>query len=324
MDNHVYNCGWSNVDDKFKLWLISDPDVRATAKGFKEAEEALRDVIANTCGTKQASIEFIPPLPKSDFDLKYSASDLVLVSGDEGFDANAPRGRAFESDEHRLKRLTWFDQFYEGGICKDCLSPIGPRTRRPLEISSTGNSCDGGFTDSFGRVMIRLFSSSFLQLLSDREKRRLEFRPIEQTKKTRKKYYELAGPNGPPTAYVSGINMSGCECETCGNRSFSFYAENSAIFNFIADDDLPDPLPEIFTIGRSPEIQLCMSSARWASIVGKKGTGGFTSTPLGVAPATQNERAPEFETLQERERKWHAERREKAEREFRRIDYEES
>lgn len=182
--NHVYNCSWSIANDTFQLWLRSDPDVHGTGKDLEEAEEALRDLIADTCGTNQASLEFIPPPPKSDCDQKYAASNLVLVSDDQGFDANAPRGRAVESDDERLNRLTWHDQFYEGGICKSCLEPNGPRTGKPLAISSTGNSYDGGFTDSFGRALIRIFSSSFLQLLSDHEKSHLQFRPIQQTKKT--------------------------------------------------------------------------------------------------------------------------------------------
>lgn len=172
--------------------------------------------------------------------------------------------------------------------------------------------------------MPRIFSGNFLDLLSEGERSHLDIREIQQTRKTRKKYFELVGPSGSPTVALSGVEMGGWQCEKCGYKTFGYQAEDSAISDFVSMDDLPSPLPDVFTVGTAPEIMLCMTGERWASIVGQKGTRGITSSPLGVAPASKVIRNPELVTRQELDRRFHAERHENAERDFRSIDYTES
>lgn len=323
MGNHVYICGWSTNNGTFDLWVKAHPNIRGTGESYDHAQEALQDAIVDSGGAKQATFEFVPPLPTSDFDLAYSTPQLYLISGDEGFDADEPRSRSFETDAQRCNRLTWFDDFFQGGICKDCLGPQGPRSSRRLEISSTGNSYDGGFT-VFSGAMPRIFSGNFLDILSEQEKSLLDIREIQQAGKTRKKYFELVGPSGPPTVALAGVEVGGWQCEKCGYKTFSYQAEDSAISDFVSMDDLPSPLSEVFTVGIAPKIMLCMTGERWASIVGQIGTSGITSSPLGVAPASKVVRNPQLVTRQELDRRFHTERRENAERDFRSIDYTES
>lgn len=104
MGDHVYICGWSTSNGTFDLWVKAQPNIRGTGENYDHAQEALRDAIADNGGAKQATFEFVPPLPASDFDLAFSTPQLYLISGDEGFDADEPRSRAFETDAQRANR----------------------------------------------------------------------------------------------------------------------------------------------------------------------------------------------------------------------------
>jgi hypothetical protein len=50
----------------------------------------------------------------------------------------------------------------------------------------------------------------------------------------------------------------------------------------------------VFTIGRPPRVELCVTAARRDSLVGHKGTRGFKSHQLGVVPTDRVIRTPEL------------------------------
>ena len=70
--------------------------------------------------------------------------------------------------------------------------------------------------------------------------------------------------------------------------------------SFIARSDLPAPLPGVFTVGNLPEGQLAVTESRLKELIGRKGTRGFVSSPLGIVAKHEVVRQPELPTLEER------------------------
>ncbi len=131
-------------------------------------------------------------------------------------------------------------------------------------------------------------------LLSGEEHRRLRFQPVERNKRARKRYFELVGPMGPPYVAIRGLDFGGWQCKSCGTRLFSYSSEKASMINFVARADLRDPLPEVFTIGPTQRLELCVTAERWSRMVGKRGTRGMVSMPIGVVPDEQVDREPQL------------------------------
>jgi hypothetical protein len=155
--------------------------------------------------------------------------------------------------------------------------------------------------DRFASPEIYIFSEEFLHLLTAEERRRLQFRQVERTRPARKRFVELIGPPGPQFVAATGLSMNGWHCSSCGHRTFGCWVEGMAIHEFIAKDDLASPLPGLFTVGNPPEIHLCATRQRWHELIGKEGSRGFVSLPLGVVPTMQVVRTPILESLQSQE-----------------------
>jgi hypothetical protein len=292
MEHDVYVCGWSETSDGFELLIISRPRIRGYGRNFAEAEQSLLGAILDEGGAIQAVLEFDPPLPQSEVERKYTNPELYTICGDE----------RFETDDERINRESWYDEFFTSPCCRECRVPQGHRNDRQLNFTYIRNNYDGGIVNFAGALMY-IFSEQFLKLLSRDEKQHMEFRPVNRTGKARKQYFELAGPSGPPMVAVAGFNMSGWVCETCGFKQFGYWAEGVSVRDFIADSDLPSPHPEVFTVGVAPNVSLCVTTNRWATMVGKTGTRGFTSQPLGVVADREVIRDPELKTLQEQQRR---------------------
>jgi hypothetical protein len=321
MEHDVYICSWSQSDEGFELWVKSRPQIRAKGRTYDEAEKALIDIIWDHGGAMQAVMEFDPPLPKSEFQRKYSKPELCLVTGDESFAIDQPPYVPFEEDQPHLtgealrqafakarkergeREHAWWDGFFTAPLCRECRAPRGPRSEKPLTLAHS-SSFDGGSVAfarasvTFARASIEIFSQAFLELLTAEERLRIEFRPVKRAKRTRKMFYELIGPSGPPYVVVVGLEFSGSVCEACGYRQFS-YCKNG-FWDFIAHSDLPSPLPGVFSIGTAPNLSLCVTAKRWAKMVGRPGTRGFISLSIGVVPDHEVVRNPEFKTFQER------------------------
>jgi hypothetical protein len=302
MEHNVYVCGWSESDDGFELWVSTHPRVRGYGRTCAEAEQSLLDAILDGGGAIQAVLEFQPPLPQSEFERKYSVPKLYTVCGDERFETDEPKRIPFETDDERLIRESWYDEFFTSPCCRECRVPQGPRNDRQLNLTYIRSNYDGGFV-TFSGTSMYIFSEQFLKLLSKDEKQRMEFRPVGRTTKARRQYFELVGPSGPRMVAVAGLKMSGWVCDACGFQRFGYRAEGVGIHAFIAESDLPTPVTEVFTVGTEPNVSLCVTAERWATMVGSAGTRGFTSQLLGVVSNREVRRDPELETLQKQRRR---------------------
>jgi hypothetical protein len=299
MEHGVYVCGWLQNNDGFTLWVKSRPWIRAQGATYPEAEERFLEAILDAGGAIQAIPEYDPPIPLADAEAKYGTPELFLICGDNRFDYTRYGWAAYGLPFHSETKMQFIDLYYEVPLCRHCGGTPGPRSAIPLSIDAmTDPGFDGGFA-SIGPMMIRIFSEDFLALLSPAERNHLELRPINYHKKTKKKYWELLGPAGPPFVAVAGLRPDGCQCAICGFRSLGYVTENRRIHDYVARTSLPKPLPEVFTVGGQPDdVQLCIRGERWRKLIGKKGTRGVVSHPLGVVDDGEVMPEPELRCLQ--------------------------
>lgn len=300
MEHAVYICSWSRSRDGFALWVKTRPNIRASAPTYTQAEERLIEAIQDAGGAMQAVIEFDPPLPKSTLEEKYSNPEVYLIGGDDRFETDAPRWKWSESAQEVNERLRWLDAFYDQPVCRKCKYTSGRRNDKPVTLTYAPSKYDGAF-GSFGTdggPDHQLVTEEFLSLLTPDEKRRLEFQPT--IRKRGRKFFELIGPEGPAPVAVAGIKISGWRCTMCDHCEWGYWVEGLAISSFVARSDLSARAIGVFTVGTFPEIQLAVTAQRWKELLGKKGTRGFASSQLGVAPDHEVVRRPQLATFEER------------------------
>jgi hypothetical protein len=296
MEDDVYICKWKRIEAGFRLWVKGKPKLSVEGDGdVISLSEQLSERIAESGGAQHAVLEFDKPLPKAAFDVRYSAPEIVSVCGDERFEIDCP-------DPHDS---AWFDQFFARPHCRECETQASPRNRQSLPVEYLPPLFDGGFI-AFCNVSLRVFSEDFLQHLTSAERDRLDLIPIQFSKDCKKSYYELIGPAGPPFRPISTLPISGWRCDACGYKTFGYWSPQSNIHQFIARDRLPDPIPDIFTVGVPPDVHLCITAARWAKIIGSIGTRGLTTSQIGVAANCDVLEDLHLLTKQEQERAWQA------------------
>ncbi|HVU88355.1 MAG TPA: hypothetical protein VHD36_13625 [Pirellulales bacterium] len=287
----VYICSWSQTEEGFEVWIKSRPDVRASGPTSDAAIETFLEVIIKRGGAYHAVLEFVPPLPESDFDRRYSQPAIVALGSNDGYETDEPKRIPFEPPEEREVRESWYDGFFKAPCCRTCGTPQGPRNQRPLHLTYARNDAGSLW---FQGARLRVFSEDFLMMLSGEEHRHLTFQPVERNKRSRKRYFELLGPSGAPNVAIRGLDFSGWQCGSCGTRCFGYWSEAASMIHFVARADLPDPLPEVFTIGPLHDLELCVTAERWSRMVGQRGTRGMVSLPIGVVPDEEVEREPEL------------------------------
>lgn len=291
MEERVYLCGWKKGPGIFSLWLSEPPYSKADGQNLSEAIENLISSVQDDDGAVVPNFEFAPPLPKNQFESVFNSPELFLISGDECFEPDRVRAPAFSAPELREAEERWYEQFFDGTSCRECRTPSKSRNDKLLPLAYSGNGEDGGFMP-LGNGLISFFSEEFLTLLSEEELQRIHFKPTQQLGEIKKVVFELVGsPEIAPVA-VCGIAANGWRCNACGHRQFVTYSKRLSYRQFIAKADLPEPLPSLFIIGSPWNLGLCITAERWKEFVGRKGTRGLLSRPLGVVPDKLVVRSP--------------------------------
>lgn len=299
MEHAVYLCAWKRTRSRFTLWVHAQPNLRGEGVDYAEAEERLLDAIQTAGGAMQAVLEFDPPLPRSASEARYTQLELLLIGGDDRFEADTPRSTPFETPQEREQRLQYSDRYFQQALCRQCFYTSAPRSERPLSLSYAPARYDGAFgtVGHHAGVHIQIVSQEFVDLLTPEETAGLELRPVTHTLRNRS-FYEVLGPGGPRSVAVAGLPISGWRCAACGHRTWGYWIKGLTINSFIAADDLPRTLPGVFTIGAPPDVQLVATADRWRELVGRRGTRGFVSRRLGVVPISAVTRTPNLELRQ--------------------------
>lgn len=293
MEDDVYICLWKKTEAGFRLWVKGMPQLYVEGDGnVVELSGLLSQQIVESGGAQHAVLQFDKPLPKSTFDARYSTPDIYSICGDERFEVDCPN----QNDR------AWFDSFFTRPHCRDCGAQSAPRNERSFTLSHVRPDFDGGFV-SCCNCSLLVFSDEFLQQHMTLEERdNLHLVPVHVARPCKKQYYELIGPSGPSWTAVSTLEIRGWRCDTCGYQTFGYWDSRSDIHQLLARENLPNPLPEILTVGTAPDVELCMTADRWSQIVGKPGARGLIASQIGTAPAADVIATPELLTQREQAR----------------------
>lgn len=286
-----YICSWKKTKKGYEIWVVNKPKWKAEAKTFEEAEEELISVI--TCdprGPCNPVWDYDKPAPKKKAEAAFSNPDLVIVesNGFAELAEQAPPGVTEHIEDAE-------NSYYRSPVCEECGYSSTPRSEKHLFADSVDSGYDvinGRFCGSSNSFA--LFSSDFLELLTVDEKESLQFRPVLRKKSAKKKFFELVGPAGLDQVGANDVNPSGWECSKCKFQCYGYWSPQFSIWYFVAAEDLPDPLPTVFTFGAPSDLRLCMPMARWQQIVGKPGARGVMSSQLGVVPTKLLQRRPKL------------------------------
>jgi hypothetical protein len=298
LTTNVIACKWRRTADGWRLWVKGRPDVAGGGKTYERAEEALIDAIWAAAPDLDTVIpavpEYDPPLPASEFAERYLTPELYLVGGDEFVDLCSP------PDVER----GYAESLFEQGICPNCRRARGNRTDVRLQVSDMPARVDAGWVRRPFHGLPRVFSARFLALLTDEERSRLLFEPIDSSSRARRPFFELRGPADVSTVGVRGLEADGLECTECGRRSVRvvdprLMQPDTWIDQFVCLQDLPQPLPPCFTVGSGDELNLCLTRARWDALRGHSNASGLTSKRLGVVQAECCERHPRIRNRRE-------------------------
>lgn len=273
-EHRAYLCSWKRTRNQFEIWIKDRPAIRGHGSSFARAERAISEAILTKLGDGEAVWEYDRRPPIEQPARKYLSPELLFIVGDDCPDEFGPADRLFSR-----------------GSCEACGRALGTRTTVPLSISSIEHGYEGGFTRD-RLYHASFFSEKFLQLLSPDERAACAFRQVILPARSRRRFYELITQPKIPFVGVAGLDASGWQCQICGQRYFGVDEPELPMGHFVCRADLPDPLPTCFSVGSPQSPYLSVTAARWSEIVGRPGTKGLLSHPLGVVPEEECDREP--------------------------------
>jgi len=262
MEGQVYLCSWKKVGSLIKVWVKNKPKLQVTGSSFGIADGELADQILCAFGDGENVREYVTP-PKTLSKAGRLDLDIVQINGN----SHLP----IESDPAML---------FSGGMCKKCGSLLGKRSDVPLTLRCSSAGYETGFV---WQKPFEFFSESFLKLLKPKERSAFDWRPVHFKKRSRKAFYEIRPRTIVPLVAVKGMKFSAIRCKSCKTlRGLHCFSQDTPIYKYISASDLSKPVPSCFVIGLPASFNLCFTRKRWLELVGKPGTKGLVSTPIGV------------------------------------------
>lgn len=266
MEGRVYVCSWKQTPAGFSVWVKARPAIRAEAASFAAADEALWGEIISAYNDGESVRVYDPPEPVDPKLAEYLSPRLVYVVGNDWVRASNP------------------DELYEGGVCRDCGNPRGPRTTARAVVADIESGSDGGFIHTF-----RFFSEAFVNLLTSNEREAFEWRPIDRPGRTRKLFFELILKRSISLVGVRGLKCEVVICRACSYRPGIVVKSPELPDNFICRDDLPRAVPSCFGVAGFTHGEIAFSFDRWCAMVGKPGA-RLLAFDLGVVGSDRCER----------------------------------
>jgi hypothetical protein len=280
MEGHTYLCSWKKLRGTFHLSVPSLPGLRAEAKDFLEASEALSQAICTRTGDGEAILEF-DPLPPKEATLRVWARPEIFVLG---------------YNEHVSSNLLE-PGMYSGARCPKCGFSRGRRTNIPIVLKDHPKA--DIFRAAESRPPVLLCSQKVADLLVSRLKADgLRLGAATTEGKSKKRYFEIGGePIIPLVTFRDAVYnpITNWRCTVCHRRSL--YPSHRRLWGteiqyFVSFADLPTPLPEIFVAGsREDGIQICITGALIGELR-RHSIKGLITSPLGIVHPPDLRRDP--------------------------------
>lgn len=284
-EGETYACSWKRVPGCYRVWLKADPRIAAEHAEFEEADELLSDLICDATGDGESVHVYDPPEP-----------NIPHAGASE-------RGQLWELGQPTKVYMVQPRRYFTDGLCDNCLMPRGARTDVPLRVTKLRKSLNSAMVvieNVSPGPILTIVSAPFLELLSAEERARFEWRPIEHNLRAGT-YFEVVHRQAPvPSVSAKGHDTYYGRCETCG---FEWILPNytpGKPDGYVAERDLPVPLPTLIAIGPWAFARLAVPPERWRALVKQPGMRGIKGLPVSIIAEDAVERAPQQWRVRER------------------------
>ncbi|HEX5244240.1 MAG TPA: hypothetical protein VFW23_13330 [Tepidisphaeraceae bacterium] len=285
----TYYCTWKREADGTCVgWEIRCPKLQAKAATPRELMGALGKVVGEYYDDHEAAMHFDPPLSEAG-DPAWFAEDLLEISWNAAFHFRPSATSA-----------------YANGRCKRCGAGLGERATTSLEVDEMDDRADGAFSPgsnepppSYGMPgRLKIISGSFLESLSDSERRTFAARHVKFTEQLRLQFFEPTPHAFIPLGAIKGLEVTGWRCDVCNRRCYGNFSLGTCV-RVACRQSLPKDSPEFFFAGNDKDIHLFCSRRRWKEMAGKKWARKLTGERLAVVDQSQFDTDPLLGTLDE-------------------------
>lgn len=268
-EGKIYLCSWSRGRDGFRVWLKSDPSVAAEHADFEAADDLLHERILLATGDGENQHQYLPPAPEG----------------------TATAGRLWRLGPDAVVTMSHQPPYFVGGLCDECLTPLGPRTDVVLQVSIL----KGGANAARVRLAevglgvgpsLTIVSAQVLETFTKSERADFEWRAVGGAS-LRRAFFE-AIPMKPPIPLVLPANREpqvAERCETCGFTWNSYYEGLIGSDDCVSAADLPDASHTLMAVDHQPHARIAVTEARWRELAGQTRLKGIKGSPILIIPA---------------------------------------
>jgi hypothetical protein len=263
-EGKIYRCTWTRIPAGYRVWLKSDPSITAEHADFEAADELLYQRIMEATGDGENQHQYVPPPP-----------DPAGSSG---------RGRLWLLGREGVVTMSHEPPYFDGGLCDECVMPLGPRTSLPLDVSALkggGNAASVRWRGA-GGPNLTIVSERLLETFTESERAGIEWRRVTGAS-PRRAFFEVV-PRTPTIPYVlpAGPGLVAERCETCGFTWGSYYKGSSLSDDCVSEADLPNPARTLLVVDQWTHAALAVTEARWRELVGQPSLKGVKGTPIPI------------------------------------------
>lgn len=283
-EGHIFVCQWSEDSHGLHVSVRGRPRIRATYRTWDELHDQFWQVIMERCGDGEPVLTFDPPLPVPDEDRDLLEPGLALLSGAAYSGSKTSPGALFTH-----------------GLCPHCGRARGERNDLPAHFYSFDADVCCAPQEWWFAISGLYVSERFLSLLSDAERSCFEARLIERPPRSRRRYFEVIPRLFlPPVAHAHRAHSGGWRCPICDRQVIAQCVSDRLVYDFVAQVDLPDPLPPLFAIGDPVYFHLCTREARAVELLQKPESRGLLVRAVGALPDHLVDRRPPIRTCPSR------------------------
>jgi hypothetical protein len=286
----IFLCSWSRTPSGYRVWVIDDPAVAAEASDFDDADELLYERILEVTGDGENQHEYVPPRP-------------VPSAG------HIERGRLWQLGQTGMVRMHHELPYFEGGLCENCLMPLGPRTALPLEVTPLAGSVNAASVRLDGVALgegpsLTIVSERLLGVFTEEERAAFEWRLVSGVSK-KDRFFELL-PVEPTSPFVSpiGIPAQFRRCADCGFIWTAVQRRSGQPDWYVSEASLPSPSRSLVAVRQWPQAILAVTDERWETLVGRQELKGIQGTAIAVIAPEAVQQPADFIPRERAPRKW--------------------
>ncbi|MBN1513958.1 MAG: hypothetical protein JXB13_18215 [Phycisphaerae bacterium] len=276
-EGRTHRICWRHTPEGYEFWVKSRPDVRLACPEITDDLGFELDLLLMESGVDtEPLLTFDPPLPNEAANARWLVDDLAVVAG------NAYAWLAGQVAD-----------YYEGGVCKACRRPQGPRNEHPLVMSHPpeGDLCFPG-APFMSLACPLICSERFRSLLTPEEQACADWLPIERGPRSRRKYFECVPHHVVSECPIKG-SSAGWRCVVCGFTSITS-PQDCGLGAVVAHTSISVPRPPMFGVGSPTWQNLVLPGPRARAILKQRGSRGVYVRSLGVAEADDVESEAQF------------------------------